>query len=69
MCEVAFDKSVLVPQISEPVRNIGRLSVKELIHTPAGELVYDFGQNMAGVVEIRRPRILRELSRYSSPKF
>lgn len=55
VCEVAFDKSVLVPQISEPVRNIGRLSVKELIHTPAGELVYDFGQNMAGVVEIKTP--------------
>lgn len=35
VCEVAFDKSVLVSQISEPVRNIGRLSVKELIHTPA----------------------------------
>lgn len=55
VCEVAFDKSVLVSQISEPVRNIGRLSVKELIHTPAGELVYDFGQNMAGVVEIKTP--------------
>ena len=55
VCEVAFDKSVLVPQISEPVRNIERLPVKEVIHTPAGELVYDFGQNMAGVVEIKTP--------------
>ena len=55
VCEVAFDKSVLVPQISEPVRNVERLPVKEVIHTPAGELVYDFGQNMAGVVEIRTP--------------
>lgn len=55
VCEVAFDKSVLVKQISEPVRNIERLEVKEIIHTPAGELVYDFGQNMAGVVEIKTP--------------
>ena len=55
VCEVAFDKLVLVSQISEPVRNIERLAVKEVIHTPAGELVYDFGQNMAGVVEIRTP--------------
>lgn len=54
-CVVAYDKSVLVPQISEPVRNIERLAVKEIIHTPAGELVYDFGQNMAGVVEIKTP--------------
>ncbi len=55
VCEVAFDKSVLVPQISEPVRNIERLSVKEIIRTPKGELVYDFGQNMAGVVEVKTP--------------
>ncbi len=53
VCEIAFDQSVLVAQISEPVRNIERLTVKEVIHTPAGELVYDFGQNMAGVVEIK----------------
>ncbi len=55
VCEVAFDKSVLVPQISEPVRNIERLAVKEMIRTSKGELVYDFGQNMAGVVEIKTP--------------
>ena len=55
VCEVAFDKSVLVSQISEPVRNIERLAVKEMIRTPAGELVYDFGQNLAGVVEIKTP--------------
>ena len=55
VCEVAYDKSVLVAQISEPVRNIERLAVKEVIHTPAGELVYDFGQNMAGVVEVTTP--------------
>ena len=55
VCEVAFSKSVLVPQISEPVRNLERLAVKKVIRTPKGELVYDFGQNMAGVVEIKTP--------------
>ncbi len=55
ICEVPFDKSALVEQICEPVRDIERLAVKEVIHTPAGELVYDFGQNMAGVVEIKTP--------------
>ncbi len=55
VCEIAFDKIVLVPQICEPVRNIERLAVKEILHTPTGELVYDFGQNMAGVVEIKTP--------------
>ena len=52
VCEVEFDKRALVAQMSEPVRNIERLAVKEVIHTPKGELVYDFGQNIAGVAEI-----------------
>ena len=55
VCEVAFDKSALVPQMCEPVRNIERLAVKEIIHTPNGDTVYDFGQNIAGVVEIKTP--------------
>ena len=55
VCEVVFNKNVLVPQICEPVRNIERLAVKEVIHTPKGELVYDFGQNMAGVAEVKTP--------------
>ncbi len=53
--EVPFDRSALTAQISEPVRNIERIAVKEVIRTPRGELVYDFGQNMAGVVEVRTP--------------
>lgn len=55
VCEVAFDKSALVNQQCEPVRNIERLAVKEIIHTPNGDTVYDFGQNLAGVVEIKTP--------------
>ena len=55
VCEVAFDKSALVPQACEPVRNIERLAVKRVIRTPNGDTVYDFGQNIAGVVEIKTP--------------
>ena len=54
-CVVAFDKSALAEQIGGYVRNTERLAVKEVIHTPKGELVYDFGQNIAGVAEIRTP--------------
>ena len=52
---VPFGKEALVPQICEPVRTTERLSVKEVIRTPKGELVYDFGQNIAGVVEVKTP--------------
>lgn len=53
--EVAYDKSLLVNQICESVRTTERLSVKEIIITPKGERVYDFGQNFSGVVEIKTP--------------
>ena len=52
---VAFDKKALVPQMCEPVRTVERIPVKEVIRTPNGELVYDFGQNLAGVVEVKTP--------------
>lgn len=55
VCEVSFDKAALTPQICEPVRNVERLAVKELITTPSGDLIYDFGQNIAGVAEIITP--------------
>lgn len=54
-CEVAYDKSLIVPQICEPVRDTERLAVKEIITTPSGDKIYDFGQNIAGVVEIVTP--------------
>lgn len=56
VCEVGFDKCALVNQQCEPVRSIERLAVKEIIHTPSGDTVYDFGQNIAGVVEIKTPK-------------
>ena len=52
---VSFDKQALVQQISEPVRTTERLPVIDIIRTPKGELVYDFGQNLAGVVELKTP--------------
>lgn len=55
VCEVKFDKTALIPQICEPVREIEQLKVKEIITTPGGDKVYDFGQNIAGVVEIKTP--------------
>lgn len=55
LCEVPYDKSGLVRQISEPVRNIERVGVQRVIETPAGERVYDFGQNLVGVVELQTP--------------
>lgn len=54
--EVPFNKSVIVGQICEPVRTTERIVAKRKFHTPKGELVYDFGQNVAGVVEIKTLR-------------
>lgn len=54
-CVVAFDKGALTPQICEPVRTTMRISPVRSFVTPAGEFVYDFGQNLAGVVQVRTP--------------
>ena len=57
---VLFEKNgeigQIVAQESEPVRVTERFSMPEKIITPKGELVFDFGQNMAGGVEIRLPQ-------------
>lgn len=44
--------SCLVPQQGEYVTEQERLRVKEIITTPKGETVLDFGQNMTGYLEI-----------------
>lgn len=44
-------------QESEPVRVTKRFAVQEKIVTPKKEIVFDFGQNMAGLVEIKLPHI------------
>ncbi len=42
--------SNLIERISMPVKVMETLKVKELLHTPAGETVLDFGQNFTGYV-------------------
>lgn len=54
--EVPFNKTVIVGQFCEPVRTTERIVAKRKFRTPKGELVYDFGQNIAGVVEIKTLR-------------
>ena len=42
-----------LPSPGVPVKEHERVAVCRLIHTPAGECVLDFGQNLAGYTEIR----------------
>jgi len=46
-------KTKLVPQDGEWITEQERLAPVEIIHTPAGETVLDFGQNMTGYVEVK----------------
>lgn len=48
-----YPKQNLVGQVNEPVRITERVSVKEVIHSPKGETILDFGQNMSAVVEAK----------------
>ena len=50
----------VVAQEAEPVRVTKRFVLPEKILTPKGEIVFDFGQNMAGVVEVRLPELTGE---------
>lgn len=43
----------LVDRYSMPLREMEELPVRQVIHTPAGETVLDFGQNFAGYVRFR----------------
>lgn len=47
-----MESSRLIAQQCEPVRITERLKPIALIHTPKGETVLDFGQNLSGVVEL-----------------
>ena len=47
-----FDKAVLTAQENEPVRITEKIEGKELIVTPKGEKLVDFGQIITGVVEV-----------------
>lgn len=43
-------KSQLIPQEGEAIREQERIRPLQLLHTPAGETVLDFGQNLTGYV-------------------
>lgn len=49
----SYPKENIIAQENEPVRITERTPAKELILTPKGEKVLDFGQNMAGIVEVK----------------
>ena len=53
LAEIADIKTNLIPQQGEKVKEHERISPFKLIVTPKGEKVIDFGQNLAGYVEIR----------------
>ncbi len=46
-------KAPLMPQQGEIIKEVARLSAKEIITTPSGDTVIDFGQNMTGYVEFK----------------
>ena len=50
--EVPHIAPALVPQQCEPVRVLERRAPVQLLHTPDGTPILDFGQNMAGVVRL-----------------
>lgn len=43
---------ILIPQEGEPICEMECVSAKEIIRTPAGEVLIDFGQEVTGYVEI-----------------
>ncbi len=49
---IDFDKAVLTAQENEPVRITEKIPARELLITPKGEKLVDFGQNITGFVEI-----------------
>lgn len=42
-----------VDQFGEPIRVVKRLQFERILKTPKGETVLDFGQNMAGILEVK----------------
>jgi len=45
-------KEILIAQVGPPVKRIQEIAPIEIIKTPKGETVFDFGQNMVGWVKI-----------------
>ena len=55
VAEVVCPAENIVPRECEPVRVTERVAAVRMITTPKGETVYDFGQNLTGVVELTVP--------------
>lgn len=53
VCMIPFSKDALTAQAGGKVRKMERLEAREVIVTPKGETVIDFGQNMTGWVNFR----------------
>lgn len=49
---LSHTRSILVPQEGETIGEHERLKPVQILHTPKGETVIDFGQNMTGYVEL-----------------
>lgn len=47
---IDYHKNALIPQMNEPVRKMETIKPVELLTTPKGEKVIDFGQNLVGWV-------------------
>ena len=53
-CRIAdYGYRNLRPQLGEPVEVIEVLPVKEVLHSQKGETILDFGQNIAGIVQMK----------------
>lgn len=53
----------IVAQESEPVRITVQIPAQKMFRTPKGETVIDFGQNMAGFVRVRLPKLQGDMLR------
>ena len=50
---MGINKSILAPQRGEMIREMERIKPVSLLHTPQGDTLIDFGQNLAGYVEFK----------------
>ena len=51
--EIQKKKKLLLPRKSLPLKIQQEMKVKQIIYTPAGECVLDFGQNISGILSFR----------------
>lgn len=49
--ELDYSYDILIPQEGEEVRELERVSAKQILITPDGDVLVDFGQNITGYVE------------------